>query len=369
VSSRRRFLSAAALGTAGLVLRPAAARGQAPVFPARAVPRVNGGINVQPARLLDVAPETPGLDPQVVDAQLATVYALGFEQARVTISWNRFGNDFFAAIPYVRALRALGVDVTAVLSQFAGFEFAQALSQPAVRNPLLRAYVDIFAAQVAPAPGVLRAGNIAFQLLNEPTHSLGIAPGVYLSRLLAPIYRLLKDDAPDLTVVSAAEVGTPEGVVRLRALFSAGLESSCDEVGYHVYDSRIVPMLEGLATKPVRVTESGADSTDRHRAWVETVFPALRRSIAGLREIHYFVLYDTLPGRHRLVDLARDADGSVRVVPESTDLLDLYAARVREAAAGATLAAYRDVIPDLGPYLPTEEDVAITRSVPPLVLP
>jgi hypothetical protein len=330
---------------------------------------VNGGINVQPVRLLGGSPGTPGIDPAILDAQLATVYSLGFAQARITVSWNRFGNDFFAAIPYVRACRALGIDVIAVLTQFSGFDFAQALSQPSVRNPLLRACAEIFASPVAPAPGVVQAGAIAFQVLNEPVNSLGITPGVYLSRLLAPSYRVLKDAAPEVPVIAAAEVGTPEGVLRLRSMLAAGLEDDCDEVACHVYDRDVIPLLAGLARMPVRVTESGADGTARHRGWVETVFPEIARRIAGVREIHYYVLHDAAPGRYQLIDLVREADGNIRVVPESTDLLALYAQRVAQAAGDVPRAGYRDFVPDVTVYFPTNEDLARTQEVPPLVFP
>lgn len=362
--SRREFLETLAFA-AGLGLRARSAGAQAPL----PVPRVNGGINLQPARLLDATPDTPGIDPAVVDAQLAAVYALGFAQARITVSWNRFGHDFFAAIPYVRACRALGLDVIAVLSQFTGFDFAQAISQPNLRGPLLRAIVDIFAAPVSPAPGVERSGAIAFQVLNEPVNSLGIAPGVYLSRLLAPSFRVLKDAAPDVPVIAAAEVGVPEGVLRLRAMLQAGLEQSCDELAYHVYDRDVIPLLEGLARKPVRVTESGADGTALHRAWVETVFPEISARIAGVREIHYYVLFDAAPGRHRLVELATDAEGALRAVSESAELVALYAERVARASAGVPRAAYRDLVADVRLYFPTAEDLARTQEVPPLVLP
>ncbi len=365
MTSRREFLGAV-YGAAGLWVLPRHARGQGLLPP---VPRINGGINVQPARLLGGSPGTPGIDLQLVDAQIATVYALGFEQVRVTVSWDRFGSDFFAAIPYVRACRALGIDVVAVLSQFSGFDFAQSVSQPPVRNPLLRACASIFASPVTPAPGVEGAGAIAFQVLNEPVNSLGIAPGVYLSRLLAPAYRVLKEAAPDVPVIAAAEVGTPQGVLRLRALFAADLEASCDEVAYHVYDQRVIPMLAGLARKPVRVTESGADGTARHQDWVARTFPEIQRTIRDVAAIYYFVLYGGAPGGHRLVDIARRADGSMAVVPESADLIDLYAGRVAAATGGEPRAAYRDLVPDLALYLPTAEDIELTRTVPPLVFP
>ena len=355
-------------GAAALSLAARRTRGQSLLPPA---PRVNGGVNIQAARLFapDVSPKTPGLDPAVVDALLATAYALGFARARITISWNQFGHDFFAAIPYVRACRALGLDVLCLLSQASGLDFAQALSQPNVRTPLLRAYLRIFASEIAPVPGVERAGRVAFQILNEPVHSLGIAPGVYLRRLLAPTYGALKVEAPELPVVAAAEVGTPEGVLRVRTLIESGLEDLCDEVAYHIYDPRVIPLLAGLARKPVRVTESGADGPSRHRAWVEEVFPRIEREIAGVSEIDLYVLYDAAPGRYQLIDLARDPDGTLRVVPESDALLSLYAERVAAAAGGAPLAAYRELVPDVTRFFPTAEDVAIADEVPPLVFP
>ncbi len=320
------------------------------------------------ARLLapGVTPDTPGLEPAVVDAQLAVLYALGFASARVTISWNRFGHDFFAAIPYVRACRALGIDVLCLLSQSAGLDFVQALSQPNLRTPLLQAYLGIFASEVAPAPGVARAGSVAFQVLNEPVHFLGIAPGVYLRRLLAPVYLTLKDEAPELVVVAAAEVGTPEGVLRMRALIESGLEDFCDQVAYHVYDPRVIPLLGGLARKPVRITESGADGPTLHRAWVEEVFPRLLREIAGVTGVDLYVLYDSNPGHYQLVNLARDRDGTLRVFSESDALVSLYVERLGAATAGAPTASYRDLVPDVTAYFPTAEDVAITASVPPL---
>ncbi|HET7293646.1 MAG TPA: hypothetical protein VFM88_14575 [Vicinamibacteria bacterium] len=372
MTSRRSFLAAVGGTAAAGLLPPPRAQAQAPPPPSLPpVPRVNGGINIQPARLLDPAatPDTPGLDPAVVDALLATAYGLGFAQARIPISWNRFGHDFFASIPYVRACRALGLDVLCVLTQATGLDFAQALSQPGVRTPLLRAYLQIFASDVAPAPGVSSAGRVAFQILNEPVHSLGVAPNVYLRRLLAPTYLALKNEAPELAVVAAAEVGTPEGVLRVRTLLETGLEDLCDEVAYHVYDPRVIPLLAGLARKPVRVTETGADGPAQHRAWVEEVVPRIAREIAGVAEIDLYVLYDGAPGRYQLVDLARDPDGSVRVVAESDALLALYVERVAAATQGATTSAYRDLVPDVTVYFPTAADAEAAAAVPPLAFP
>ena len=79
------------------------------------MPRVNGAINVQPLRRLDPAANAiPGIEVELVDAQMRALYELGFAAVRITVTFSRFGENFLAAIPYVRAARALGIDVLAL---------------------------------------------------------------------------------------------------------------------------------------------------------------------------------------------------------------------------------------------------------------
>src|SRR3990170_4766519 len=110
------------------------------------VPRVNGGINIQPVRRLepDAGLTPPLIVPEVVDAQMRALYQLGFEHVRLTLSFDRFGPDFVAAIPYVRAARALGMDVLGVIGQFTGYDLVQAIADPATRDEVLETYLDIF---------------------------------------------------------------------------------------------------------------------------------------------------------------------------------------------------------------------------------
>jgi hypothetical protein len=145
------------------------------------VPRVNGGVNVQPLRRFDLeAGFTPPLIvPELVDAQMQAVYELGFEQIRITIPFGRFGPDFLGAIPYARTARALGIDVLGVISQFTGFDLVQALSRREEREKVLEVYFQIFDSLVPPASEGISPGRFAAQVLNEPTHFLGISPELY----------------------------------------------------------------------------------------------------------------------------------------------------------------------------------------------
>src|ERR1700741_5393270 len=112
---RRRFLEGLALGL------PALSAHAQPSAPLPRGPRVNGGIHLQPLRRLDATPGAlPLIEPDLVDLQLRALFALGFEQMRVSIPFERFSPNFLAAIPYCRAARALGLDVVGVMTDFGG---------------------------------------------------------------------------------------------------------------------------------------------------------------------------------------------------------------------------------------------------------
>jgi hypothetical protein len=349
--------AAAALATA--------ARAQLPGAPLPPLPRVNGGINVQPLRRLGLGPNDPGplIVPELVDLQLRAVYELGFERIRIPIAFHRFGDDFLAAIPYVRAARALGIHVLGIMGDFSGYDMPQALVRRETRAEVVGAYLRIFGGPVAPASSaVAETGALALQVLNEPTHFLGYPPDSYVRDLLAPTYNEIKRQDPLLTVVSAAEVGHRDGVLRLRAMFEAGLERSCDRVAYHVYVEGVIPLLDRFATKPVWITESGVRGPERHLPWVRDVFARIRAGIPGVEAIFYFDLYDPEPRAFRLLDVRARDDGSYEAAVESGELVANLLARVSAASGDQPRAAYRDLIGDVTAYFPTAEDLAIIEA-------
>lgn len=324
------------------------------------VPQVNGGMNVQPLRRLEAnAGRTPPLIvPELVDLQVRLLYELGFQSMRITISFNRFAPDFLAAIPYVRAARALGLDVLGILVDFAGYDLAQALASERTRREVLATYVEIFDRPVAVAgPAIAAAGGIAFQVLNEPSHFLGLRPEEYVETFLAPTYRDLKRLDPALTVVSAAEVGIVDGIFPLHAMLAAGLERHCDVVAYHVYSRNYLTLLPGLTRKRLWVTESGAAGTENHLAWATETFAEIRAALPAVERIDFFQLLDFEPGRFRLYDLVRAGTG-VRPLVESEALVAHYRHRVEALMAGRPHARYEDLVPDVTRYFPTEADLA-----------
>ncbi len=332
----------------------------------RLLPRVNGGINVQPLRRFDEVNDftPPLIVPELVLLQLRALYELGFESMRMTLSFNGFGPDFFAAIPYVRAARALGIHVLGILGQFGhGFDLYRALADPARRPRVLDAYLRIFATPVQPASKRLQEpGGISLQVLNEPAESRGIHPGDYVLRFLAPTYAELKRMRPDLEVVSAASVGRRAGLLRLRTMLAYGLEGVCDTVGVHVYDDRLIDDLRGLLSLPAAVTESGAHGTANHLPWVTGVFPRIREALVPLRGIYYFDLFDGEPDGFRLMAIEQRPDGSFVSRYESTDLVAYLQERVRGAAGPGRYATFEELVPSLDPYLPTAEDFAIAEA-------
>ncbi len=353
---RRDFLR---LGLGGLVGGSLQTTAPAPV------PRVNGGINIQPVRRLDpdggLTP--PLIVPEVVDAQMRALYELGFEHVRLTLSFDRFGPDFVAAIPYVRAARALGMDVLGVVGQFTGYDLAQAIANEATRDEVLETYLDIFDADVlVSSPAIASSGRFAVQILNEPTHFLGITPVAYVRDFLRPAYYHLKEDDPGITIVSAAAIGSAAGLRQSREMIAAGLELYCDRVAFHLYSTEFLSEVAELAEKPVWVTESGARGTARHREWMTSSFDRIRTEVPRTERIFWFDLYDSAPHGFRLIDLAPGLDGSVEVVSESAAALDWLHSRIAEALAGASPIPYRELVPDITLYFPTEEDFRILAA-------
>jgi hypothetical protein len=347
----------------GVAAVPRAALGQAPPaspLPLPPVPRVNGAINIPPLRSLDpAAARLPDIEPALVDAQVRALYELGFAAIRITVSFSRFGADFLAAIPYVRAARALGLDVLALLADFSGYDLAQALARPRTREEVLRTIVAILGPPPPPAGGSGFVGGLAWQVLNEPAHFLGIARDHYVQELLAPTYEDLKRLAPDIFVLAAAEIGNVDGIRRLRAMQEAGVEAFCDRVAYHVYGRNLLPHLAGLAHKPSWVTESGVVGVENHLAWHRDTLPEIKERIGNCERVYYFTLYDQAPRAFRLLDVRPASDGGAAVVAESEALVRHLAERVSRAAGGAPTAAYRDLLPDIRAYFATAEDLAL----------
>jgi hypothetical protein len=325
------------------------------------VPKVNGGINLQPLRRLDPRDPDAAIVPDLVALQLRAVYELGFDGIRVTAPFSDRSN-FLAAIPYVRAARALGIDAVVVLADFAGLSLARALFDDRRRPAVLRLYQTVFGAAplpVRPGLGGLGpggVGRVAFQILNEPAHFLGVPPEVYVRELLTPCFVALKLDAPDIIVVAAAEVGNVDGPPRIRAMLEAGLEYVSDRVAYHIYSRAVIPLLAPHVKSLVWVTESGAAGTGLHLGWVRDTFPEIFDQIPDVSRIFYFDLFDGERGVYRLLDIQPDGPG-FRAVVESTDLHAFLADKVRARAGGQPLLGFDALIPDIRAYFPTAADL------------
>ena len=333
------------------------------------VPKVNGGINVHPLRRLGSDPNEQDIviEPELVALQSRAVYELGFDGLRITAPLVDRGS-FLAAIPYVRAARALGIDAVVVLADFAGLYLAQALHERERREEVLQLYATVFATPPEPVqPGVgsvgpRAVGRVAFEILNEPTHFLGVPPGVYVHEFLAPCFTWLKAVNPAVIVVSAAEVGNLDGPARVRAMLEAGLESVTDRVNYHIYSRAAIPLLSANVRQIVWITESGAAGTALHLPWVRDTFPDILEQIGDATRIFYYDVYDPDPGVYRLLDIR--ADGATYVaVAESAALYDFLADKVAVAAAGRPLLAFDTLVPDIRAYFPTEADVQAYDAV------
>jgi hypothetical protein len=300
--------------------------------------------------------------PDLVELQTQILYELGFSSMRITLTFESFNQNFLAAVPYVRAARALGIDVVGVMADFRGFDLVRALVEPRARRKVVEAYLGVYAAPVrAASASISRVGSFSLQVLNEPTHFLGIEPAVYVRDFLAPVYADVKRLVPELPVVAAASVGNVNGVLRTREMIQTGLESVCDVVAYHVYSELTLPMLADLSDLPILVTESGAAGPENHLPWVEEMFPRIRSRIGGVGEVFYFDLLDAEPNRWRAIDVRVDEAGVAHLVAESPDLLQHWIDRVRRATA-VPHAPFPELVPDFATYAPTALDSALVAD-------
>jgi hypothetical protein len=332
------------------------------------VPKVNGGINVQPLRCLGCAASDDTIDPALVALQSSAVYELGFDGIRITAPLGD-RNSFLAAIPYVRAARALGIDAVVVLADFSGLTLARALHDDRRRREILKLYGDVF----GPAPQPVRSGlsglgpngtgRIAFQILNEPVGFVGLPPDVYVREVLRPSWEDMQTVDPKVLVVAAAEAGNKAGPPRMRAMLEAGLEGVCDRIAYHIYSRDVIPMLSDNVRQIVWVTESGTRGTGAHLAWVRDVFPQIEEQIGDVLRIFYFDLFDPDEGVFRVLDVVRQGTGYQALV-ESGALHQYWADRVTQASKGQPLAGWNTLVPDVRAYFPSAADVAAFDEAP-----
>lgn len=336
------------------------------------MPKVNGGINIHPLRVLGSASSASDMTiaPELVAFQVDSVYSLGFDGIRLTAPLSDRGG-FLAAIAYVRAVRALGIDAVVIMSEFAGLTLPRALADPKKRS----AVVDLYGRSFVPPPNGVNyevegwgrlplggqakggVGRIALQVLNEPASVFGIPPVPYVEEFLGPTYHILKSDYSDAIVVSAAEIGSGAGPARMVEMLEAGLEKVTDRVAFHIYTRDVIPLLAPNVRSLVWITESGAHGTANHLPWVRDVFPDIKAGIPDVSRIFFYDLYDPEPGGYRILDFRQTGDRYERVI-ESREIHDHFDARARNSANGP-IVPFSSLIPDIRAYLPTPADVAL----------
>ncbi len=321
------------------------------------IPRVNGGINIQPIRVVDPAEGSePIIRPELIDLQLRAIYEAGFESIRLTLSWDGLRFDLLAAIPYVRAARALGIDVLGIIGQLGfGHDLSRLLSDDETREPVLQLFVDTFAGDVLPVPGNERRGDIAFQIFNEPTNFLGLSAGEYVRFLLRPISETLGRLSPDTQLICAAPVGLEVGLRRAAELLEYGAENYCDRMAFHVYDEDSVESLAELTQAPVWITETGIAETASHLRWVTEFVPSLESRL-DVERLFFFQPSAFSPGGHRLIAL-EEADGGFASRIESEALWSHYRDRAVGGLTNSEIIPYDELIPDITQYFPADEEV------------
>jgi hypothetical protein len=179
---------------------------------------------------------------------------------------------------------------------------------------------------------------------------------------LRPAYYHLKEDDPTLAIVSAAAIGSAAGILQSRRMIEAGLEHYCDAVAFHLYGLDLLAEVSKLGTKPVWITESGSRGASSHLDWMTAAFARIRREVPRTERIFWFDLFDLASDGFRLIDLTLTPEGSFEEVGESPAALGFLRSRVGSALGSASAIPYRELVPDILMYFPTEEDFRILAA-------
>jgi hypothetical protein len=147
-----------------------------------------------------------------------------------------------------------------------------------------------------------------FQIWNEPNDPnrqdnavLGFigSPSSYTS-VLSAAHKVVKSIAPGKLVISAATTAInqnyPDSLDYNRGMIDAGAEVSCDVWAIHYYGSQyenvlrnggVAEVLNGLS-RPIWVTESGAQGVNSQLEYGERTWPFLFDNLQGLQRIYIY---------------------------------------------------------------------------------
>ncbi len=161
------------------------------------------------------------------------------------------------------------------------------------------------------------AGNgalSAIQVWNEPNMAangnnatLGLADPVQYVAMLSRAHSVIKAVAPGKRVINAATTSInqnyPGSLVYNQQMRDAGAEAFVDKWAVHYYGKQYERVVDngGVAdflnslTKPVWVTESGAQGVNSQLPYVEEVWPFLRERIPSIERFYYYQFTEATP--------------------------------------------------------------------------
>jgi len=230
---------------------------------------------------------------------------LGLSRVRILFSWNEGVQSSSGATPnfsfYDSILAGLPGNMRAIvvltgLPVWLGDE-AQARSQ--FVNSWVRAVVERYGSDERIE---------GFQIWNEPNDPnrrdnavLGfIGSSESYASVLSGAYRVVKDIAPGKLVISAATTAInqnfPDSLDYNKGMRDAGVADNCDVWAIHYYGSQyenvsrnsgVAEVLNGLS-RPIWVTESGAQGVNSQLEYGERTWPFLFEKIQGLQRIYVY---------------------------------------------------------------------------------
>ena len=246
-----------------------------------------------------------------ISAQLNEVTnTLGLNHIRVLFAWNdavqpaaassadfSFYDEIIAAVPagtdvliVVTGVPSWMHDSTNYIEGNARKTFAELWVRPVVERYGTNSKVS--AIEIWNEPNMLENGDNAVIGVSE-------SPSNYVE-LLGFSYSIVKDLAPRLLVVSAATTAINQNFPATKSynqdMQSAGAESFADIWGVHYYGKQFENVVRNngvqdflnTISRPIWVTESGAQGVNQQLPYVETTWPFLTDKIPGIQRFYYY---------------------------------------------------------------------------------
>lgn len=268
---------------------------------------------------------TLGINAFVNDSRFGTIKnqflevknTLGIKYVRILMNWDNNVQPTKGATPNFAFYDSMISNLPANMEAFAVITALPSWMKNSsnwIDGDPRKTFVELWVKKVAeryksnPKFKGIQVWNEQNMLSNPDNTTLDLAgkPENYVS-LMAMAYPAIKEIAPNMLVISSATTsiiqGYPNSLQYNRNMKTAGLERYIDVWSVHYYGKSIENIIRpggvksflSKVTKPLWVTESGAQGTTKQREYVERYWTFLRSEIRNIKRMYFYQFTESSP--------------------------------------------------------------------------